>query len=250
MGKKAKKEKKGKWWMVAAALVVIAAFAPTSEDEESGSREMPTPEPTVEATFTPAPTSTPIPTEEPTETSAPTPKPTKTPKPTATPKPTNTPKPTATSTPTPTPTLEDYISGIVDAYNSLEAEQLVFDEDFTPSDKNSGHYRTEFRLTSFRDAIGKSYRLGEHCVDIVSYKTLFGKVNIRVYASGITLDQVLTMVQRMSLLMDDTLSNSEIEDAIAKIKKDKEANGYYYGNLGMVLLGDDEKGYNLMIKKE
>jgi len=72
MGKKTEKKKKVKWWMVAIALVAIGIFAPSSEDEEV-SREMPTPEPTVEATFTPAPTSTPIPTEEPTETPVPEP---------------------------------------------------------------------------------------------------------------------------------------------------------------------------------
>lgn len=105
MGKKTEKKKKVKWWMVALALVFLGIISPSGKDDDEVSKEMPTPEPTMEATFTPAPTSTPIPTEEPTETPTPTvtPIPTNTPVPTLTPTETPTPVPTETNTPTPTP---------------------------------------------------------------------------------------------------------------------------------------------------
>lgn len=45
--------------------------------------------------------------------------------------------------------LNNYIIDFVSKYNSQATEQLEFCEDFTPSDKDSIHYRTEFRLNAY-----------------------------------------------------------------------------------------------------
>lgn len=143
-----------------------------------------------------------------------------------------------------------YILNIVESYNSQMTERLVFVEDFNPSDKNSDHYRTEFRLGAYKDAVGKSYLLGDKVVDLVASKTIMGDVNFRVYTNDISLEQVKALMQGMSPLMDETLSATDLNAAISEVDTNKTANGYYYGELGITLFGSDEKGYELMIKND
>ena len=64
--------------------------------------------------------------------------------------------------------VDSYITNIVKQYNLQATEQFVFMEDFTPSDKSSSHYRTEFRLEAYDDSVSKSYLLGDKVVDLVA----------------------------------------------------------------------------------
>lgn len=146
--------------------------------------------------------------------------------------------------------VDSYIMNIVEQYNSQATEQLVFVENFTLSDKSSSHYRTEFRLGAYDDAVGKSYRLGDKVVDLVASKTIMGDVNFRVYTNDTSLEQVKALMQGMSPLMDETLSAADLNAAINEVDTNKTANGYYYGELGITLFGSDEKGYELMIKND
>lgn len=146
--------------------------------------------------------------------------------------------------------LNSYISNIIEQYNSQATEKLVFVENFTPSDKSSSHYRTEFRLGAYDDAIGKSYLLGDKVVDLVASKTIMEDVNFRVYTTDVSLEQVKALMQGMSPLMDKTLSAADLNAAINEVNTKKTADGYYYGELGITLLGSDEKGYELMIKND
>lgn len=127
-------------------------------------------------------------------------------------------------------------------------KKLEFTEDFVPSDKQSIHYRTEFRLNAYSDAIGKSYQYDGVMVDIVAKKELLSDSNIRIYMDGATLDQCEQMIKYASPIMDKTASDGDIQGAINQIKEHKEANGYYYANLGLLLLGNDTKGYEFMLK--
>lgn len=145
---------------------------------------------------------------------------------------------------------DSYILNIVEEYNLQATEQLVFVEDFTPSDKNSGHYRTEFRLGAYDNDLGKSYLLGDKVVDLVASKTYMGDLNFRVYTNNTSLEQVKALMQGMSPLMDESLSVADLNEAINEVDTKKTANGYYYGELGITLFGSDEKGYELMIKND
>lgn len=85
-------------------------------------------------------------------------------------------------------------------------------------------------------------------VDIVAKKELLSDSNIRIYMDGATLDQCEQMIKYASPIMDKTASDGDIQGAINQIKEHKEANGYYYANLGLLLLGNDTKGYEFMLK--
>lgn len=146
--------------------------------------------------------------------------------------------------------LNNYISNLVTKYNAQSTEQLVFVEDFTPSDRNSGHYRTEFRLTAYKDAVGKSYLLGDKVVDIITSQTIFGGINCRVYTNDTSLDQVIALLQGFSPILDAELTAGELQETITEVSTKKTANGYYFGELGITLFGSDEKGYELMLKND
>ena len=146
---------------------------------------------------------------------------------------------------------ESIISTFVDQYNANSDEKLVYVEDFTPSDKSSSHYRTEFRLSAYSDAVGKSYSLEGTTVDIVASQGSISKeVSYRVYMVSDSLEQVITVVSIASPIMDETMSQDEFQETIDYLSENKEANGYYYGKLGLCLLGNDKKGYDLMIKTD
>ena len=143
--------------------------------------------------------------------------------------------------------LAEYIDSLVNDYNATAEEKLVYVEDFIPSDKSSGHYRTEFRLGAYKDAIGKSYLLGDKVVDIIA-NGFYGNVNSRIYTNDVSFEQIESLVKGMSPLMDPELSAAEFNDAFDRIEEEKTANGLYFGNLGMTLFGSDTKGYEMMLK--
>lgn len=146
--------------------------------------------------------------------------------------------------------LNNYISDAVSKYNVQATEQLVFAEDFTPADKDNGHYRNEFRLTAYKDAVGKSYLLGDKGVDIIASQTIFGDINCRVYTNNTSLDQVIALLQGFSPILDKALTAVELQETINEVSTKRTANGYYFGELGIVLLGNDEMGYKLMLKND
>ncbi len=146
--------------------------------------------------------------------------------------------------------VEKYIYDIVEEYNSQADEKLIFVENFTPSDKNSSHYRTEFRLQTYKSAVGMSYMLSDATVDLIAMNTYLGEVSSRLYAVNVSLEQILDIMQYMSPIMDDTLSAEELSGAVRYVQANKTANGYYFGKLGITLSGSDDTGYNFMLKKD
>lgn len=145
-------------------------------------------------------------------------------------------------------TPEDMITAFVNEFNSTSGIALEFVEGFKPSDRESGHYRTEFRLGAYSDAIGMAYRYGEATVDIIARKPSFGDGVIRIYLDGASLEQCEQMIWTASPIMDRTATAEEIQNTVDYVDEYKTANGYYYSNLGLLLLGSDVKGYQLMLK--
>lgn len=150
----------------------------------------------------------------------------------------------------PSPSLEAQLEEVVGKYNEVAEAPLVFAESFTPSDKTSDHYRTEFRLPAFENAIGRSYRLGDKVVDLVAYETYTGTFELRIYTNDTSLEQVLALIRGMSPILDETLTASDLQETLSDIAEEKTANGYYYGQLGLTLFGSDETGYELMLKTD
>lgn len=146
--------------------------------------------------------------------------------------------------------LNSYVNEIVTEFNEKQTEELIFVEDFTPSDKESSHYRTEFRLAAYEDAIGKSYLMDDKVVDIVVSQTIFNDINCRVYTNDTSLEQVILLLQGFSPILDNSLTADEVQKAVNEVSEKKYANAYYFGDLGFTLFGSDSVGFELMLKND
>lgn len=140
---------------------------------------------------------------------------------------------------------ESAIDSFIAEINKSEDISLEYVEDFIPSDKEGGHYRTEFRLNAWKDSTGKSYKYGDSTVDIILSNS--GEIQ-RIYMDGATLEQCENMIRYASSLLDSTATEADIQEAVDYIDEHKEANGYYYGKLGLLVLGHGDSGYEFMLK--
>lgn len=136
----------------------------------------------------------------------------------------------------------------IEEYNTVATNPITDTVEFNVTDKKSGHYRTEFRLGTFSGAYGKTGKIDGIAIDVVCYG--LNKENIRVYVDGISLEQAKEIVKIASPILDSKLSDTEIGEALDYLDENKEANGYYYGDIGIVLLGKNEQYYSLMLKVE
>ena len=140
---------------------------------------------------------------------------------------------------------ESAIDSFIAEINKSEDISLEYVENFIPSDKEGGHYRTEFRLNAWKDSTGKSYKYGDSTVDIILSSS--GEIQ-RIYMDGATLEQCENMIRYASSLLDSTATEADIQEAVDYIDEHKEANGYYYGKLGLLVLGHGDSGDECMLK--
>lgn len=140
---------------------------------------------------------------------------------------------------------ESAIDSFIAEINKSEDISLEYVENFIPSDKEGGHYRTEFRLNAWKDSTGKSYKYGDSTVDIILSSS--GEIQ-RIYMDGATLEQCENMIRYASSLLDSTATEADIQEAVDYIDEHKEANGYYYGKLELLVLGHGDSGYEFMLK--
>ena len=140
---------------------------------------------------------------------------------------------------------ESAIDSVIAEINKSEDISLEYVENFIPSDKEGGHYRTEFRLNAWKDSTGKSYKYGDSTVDIILSSS--GEIQ-RIYMDGATLEQCENMIRYASSLLDSTATEADIQEAVDYIDEHKEANGYYYGKLGLLVLGHGDSSYEFMLK--
>ena len=136
----------------------------------------------------------------------------------------------------------------IEEYNKAATIPITDISEIDVTDQTSGHYRTEFRLGAFEDAYAKTGLIGDIAVDIVGYG--WDKEDIRIYADGISLEQAKEIIKVASPILDTTLSESDIQDVMTFLDENQEANGYYYGDIGLLLLGKYKESYELMLKVE
>lgn len=77
--------------------------------------------------------------------------------------------------------------GFIEQYNQVAPTPITDISEVDVTDKESGHYRTEFRLSAFSDSYAKTGYIADSAIDIMSYGWL--DVDIRVYVSGADLDR-------------------------------------------------------------
>ena len=115
------------------------------------------------------------------------------------------------------PRNEAIVIGVfADAYNSLAQSPITLTGSFVPKDPSGDHYRPEYRLGPYSQAVGVTYTDGGMVVDIVMYGINAGSGandNLRVYADGPT-DQVVGFYRTAINVLDPDVPTEEIDKAI------------------------------------
>lgn len=133
--------------------------------------------------------------------------------------------------------------GFIEQYNQVAPTPITDISEVNVTDKESGHYRTEFRLSAFSDSYAKTGYIADSAIDIVSYGWL--DVDIRVYVTGADLDRAKEVIKAASPVLDSDLTESDVQEVLDYLDEHKSANGYYYGKIGLLYDGSE-----LMLKVE
>lgn len=141
-----------------------------------------------------------------------------------------------------TPELSN-VDAFIEQYNRSATVQITDTVEIDVTNRESGHYRTEFRLGAFSDSEARTGKIGNITMDIVCYG--INHEDIRIYADGIELEQAKDIVKNASPILDDKLMDADISEVLEYLDTNKEANGYYFGDIGMTFI----RG-NLMLKVE
>ena len=122
------------------------------------------------------------------------------------------------------------------AMNSYLSDELVPVETFQAQDRDSGHYRTEFRLNAYNDAVGKSYSYNNASIDFIVREESWGEPHypIRIYTTTNDFDQNLELFKAAAKAMEPDLTDQELQEAVDYLIEHRSANGYYFSNLGLV----------------
>lgn len=131
----------------------------------------------------------------------------------------------------------------IEQYNQVAPTPITDISEVDVTDKESGHYRTEFRLSAFSDSYAKTGYIADSAIDIVSYGWL--DVDIRVYVTGADLDRAKEVIKAASPVLDSDLTESDVQEVLDYLDEHKSANGYYYGKIGLLYDGSE-----LMLKVE
>lgn len=140
-------------------------------------------------------------------------------------------------------TGEERVNNFIQDYNSVATTPISDATEVDVTDRDSGHYRTEFRLNAYSDSYAKTGTIGDIVVDIVSYSRK--NEDIRIYVDGVNLEQAIEIIKTASPILDSTLSDADIQDTITYLSEHKSTAGYYFGKIGMLYNGE-----NLMLKLE
>lgn len=145
---------------------------------------------------------------------------------------------------------ENKVDWFISEYNSIAPTPITDIAEVDVTDKESGHYRTEFRTTSFAEATAKTGKIGDTQIDIVAYgysteTSSYSNENIRIYAYGITIEQAKEIIKYASPILDNDLTDADIEEVLLKVDESPDINGYYYGKIGLTLIRSE-----LMLKFE
>lgn len=141
------------------------------------------------------------------------------------------------------PETENSVKTFVTAYNKVATTEISNLTEVDVTDRESGHYRTEFRLGAFSDSYAVTGNIDDANIDIIGYGWL--KKCIRIYADNISLEQAIEIVKISIPILDETVSESDFQETIDDLENGKKLNGYYCGKVGILWIGDD-----LMLKYE
>lgn len=136
------------------------------------------------------------------------------------------------------------IDKFIELYNASSANPVA---DLAKMDIQGEDYRTEFRLNSFKGAVGQKGVISEGTIEVVNYG-VWGNDSIRIYARVESHDSAVALVYDIVHILDASVTDDQIEEDISTehsilLGERNQINGYIntdYADGGIV-------GYDVMI---
>lgn len=131
-------------------------------------------------------------------------------------------------------TPKDYIESFVSSYNNVAKIPITERVKFDPKDRESGYYRTEYRLTAWDGSVGEVAKIGNAKIEMVNYGSYGGYYDnnsFRVYVTADSVEDILEIFPVIAKVMDSTVTDVEIHETIEHVKEYGDENGLTIGNL-------------------
>lgn len=126
---------------------------------------------------------------------------------------------------------QSMVDAFIEEYNMTAPNPITDAVEVDVTDKESGHYRTEFRLGAFEDSIAKTGKLGDIVIDIVNCG--WQKDELRLYADGITSEQAIEIVKYSAPIMDPDVPSEDLQNVLDYLSGTNDYHNRYLGNLCM-----------------
>lgn len=119
------------------------------------------------------------------------------------------------------------IDNFIDTFN-INAVTPITDAEEIDIASGSEHYRTEYRLTPFRNAVAKQAKIGDATVDIIAYGS-FSNDSLRVYVSTESEDFAVEVFTNVAKMMYPDVTSNDLDEAVKELRE--RDNGAYLDDL-------------------
>lgn len=119
------------------------------------------------------------------------------------------------------------IDNFIDTFN-INAVTPITDAEEIDIASGSEHYRTEYRLTPFRNAVAKQAKIGDATVDIIAYGS-FSNDSLRVYVSTESEDFAVEVFTNIAKMMYPDVTSNDLDEAVKELRE--RDNGAYLDDL-------------------
>ena len=136
-------------------------------------------------------------------------------------------------------TSKSYIEDFVSNYNKIAKTPITDRIKFDPKDRESGYYRTEYRLTAWDGSIGEAAKIGSAEIEMVNYGSYGGYYennSFRIYVTADSVEEILGIFSAAAKVMDPEITDAEIQETIADVKEYGSKNGLTIGDLSGYIL--------------
>ena len=113
------------------------------------------------------------------------------------------------------------VDRFIDSFNQISDIPITELSDIDVTDKDSAHYRVEFRLHAFKDSVSKTGICGVSLVDIVTYGKEYQ--NIRVIAKDNNVENLAKIMKSCIMVLSPETPESKIDEICALFVSKKDA---------------------------
>lgn len=129
----------------------------------------------------------------------------------------------------------------IEKFNSISSSKIENLVTYNAQDKESGYYRTEFRLNAFENNTSIHGTIGNSTVDLINYGSLNEKDKFRFYASIENEEQMKEIFKSAINVIDSSISNDEINEEINDAIKSKDNRFVLKSNIDGYIMFTKEK---------